>query len=373
MKYVVIDWLEFYCIEPQGFSEEVFFRQEWLVDMREYGTRIYRDVWTVHVPARDFAFEVRRGMKSSGVMADGSCHIRVQNRSCYTHSPAQLLWDLLTPLGFIFRSVSRVDLASDFVLFDSGLSPKKFLKRVLNGNYRMALKTLRKDIVQCTWQSVDPNYISYRFGDVVVRIYDKSLELRQVSLSEKKRKNYILALWMQWGLIPSIPDFMSDSCPHVYRLEFQIQSSSRGWIRDGDGQFQELDIDTLCSASRVASLYACLVMSYFQFHTFKKGSEPSSASVVDLFRFGAIDAKPLHPVRPEQEHEVDRKLRLLRFLAQINVQLSASISEPHKADLMRVQHSLLALLRSENITRYQVEAWKKSLSTQPSLFDDCPF
>lgn len=361
MKYVAIDWLEIYVIEPAGFGIDALESAGFSVEVREYGTRIYHDVWTCVELDSGLSFEVRRGLKSLGVMPSGSAHLRATNKSCYMSNPAEFLWRVCELFGFTFRSISRVDIASDFVLFDSGISPKKFLKRVLNGSYRMALRTTRKDIVQCTWDNADPNYVSYMFGDVLVRLYDKSLELLQVSLSESKRKSYILALWLDFGLISSVHEFLADSLPHVYRLEFQIQSSSRGWVRDGDGKFMECTIDTLCSPALLSDLYLSMCSSYFQFHTYKKGAAASDASVVSLFDFRGSRASVLHPVRPQSVMDVDTKFKLLRFLSQIDSQISSSLSAPHRGSLMDVRDSLRALLRDADVPGHVVSEWRETL------------
>lgn len=310
MKYVVIDWLEVFVDLDEGFTIERFEEEGCHVEVREYGTRIYNIMATIHDPFLHGGFEIRCSPKSSAILSVSAAHLKVLNKDCYMQDPADFIWRVICKYRMTYRSISRVDLATDFTIFDSGIDPTSFIRRVLAGTYRRALKSVRKDVVQDSWDNCTPNYIAYQGRDVTVRLYDKTLELIQVATPQKRA--YIGALWVRDGLIPSVAAMYSKDVQHVFRLEFQIQSSSKEWVLDGEGQYMQAGIDTLCSYPETYALFAGLMRTYFDFYVYKKESDPTSCAQVRLM--DCTKGMPvLKPVTSREVHECSTRLEFLEI------------------------------------------------------------
>ena len=87
-RCVNLDWLEVHAYEPIVTSlNAIYFRsQGWIVDEREYGTRVYREMFTLRGRDNMPLLEVRRNPASqglNGVHQANECHIRLVNRACY--------------------------------------------------------------------------------------------------------------------------------------------------------------------------------------------------------------------------------------------------------------------------------------------------
>lgn len=365
MKYVVIDWLEVFVDLPSGFSLESFVDAGCSVEPRDYGTRIYNVMATVHDHDLRGGFEIRCCPKSSAVLSLTAAHVKVLNKDCYLNDPAVFLWAVICKYGFVYRSIARCDLACDFVKFDSGIPPVSFVKRVLGGVYRRDVRGLRRDVVQDSWTNAIPNYVAYQNRDVTVRLYDKTLELVQVASSQKRA--YITSLWVRSGFIPDVTALYRDSVPHVWRLEFQISSSSKDWLKIGKGEYVENSIDTYVSQSATMSLFRSLVASYFSFWVYKKGCEVDSCSPVRLFD-GMADVPRLRPVRPVAVHQASVRLELLDIYTKLRSWSQRRSYGSLSARFESLADDVIALARSaSDLKDSDVDAIRRRMR-DPELF-----
>lgn len=371
MKYLIIDWFEIFVEEPAGFSMDSYREADCTVEARDYGTRVYQEVATVHDHQLGFSFEVRRVPKSNGVLAVGSCHLKMCNDVCYMMNPAEAAYLVCCKYRLSYKSVARVDVCTDFLKFDSGITPLSFLKRVLNGVYRRSISGLRKDVVQENWGSVSPNYVAWHSNDIFVRLYDKTLELRQVASPSKRA--YISALWVSHGLLKSAHEIYDDSISHVWRLEFQIMSSSKDWVKiDKSGYFLN-SLDTWSSSSESFELFRSLLASYFTFYVFKRGSDISSCERVRLFdcERGAVR---ITRVVSNEVHQASFKLRLLALIADIDKYKSDASFARLKSSLEAIRCEAERLLRSESdLTDDDIYAMRDKISSIHSDSLPIPF
>ena len=94
-----IDWLECYCLEDSiGYPHDAdyFRRKGWEVKERDYGTPMYRQMFTLYDHYSEPFLEVRRVPKSDEVKVHGlfnqySCHVRLCNRACYADNAAGMM------------------------------------------------------------------------------------------------------------------------------------------------------------------------------------------------------------------------------------------------------------------------------------------
>lgn len=278
-----LDWLEVHCLEP-SYSDlrtaDYFRRCGWVVREREYGTKVYQEMFTLLEPnTSEPMIEIRRSpnlAKSDGlqVLDPLSCHIRLANRACYFQSPAALLWQFLVEYKYEFRRISRIDLALDFEKFDSGDYPAKFLLRYLRGTYRKINVTRVNPHGEDLWEGQSWNSISWgaKKSKVGTKLYDKTRELREV-----KDKPYIRQSWLACGLIDDfysmtkVKEDGTSYTPAIWRLEFSLTSDVRGWVviedestKDGKRSIRNT-LDCYFSDQQCLDIFASLVDHYFHF------------------------------------------------------------------------------------------------------------
>lgn len=231
--------------------------------------------------------EVRRAPSSVGSAAAAryfdprSCHIRLCNRTCYAYDAATIMQRFLDEHGFVFQSISRIDLCLDFEKFDSGDDPFKFLTRYLKGRYAK--------VNQCTiavhgkdeWDGRNYNSVSWgsKKSPVFTRFYDKTLELK-----EGKDKPYIRQAWASCGLVDDFIQLTKKGAdgavykPRIWRLEFAIQSSVKNWVcfdvdENGNSTHRSKRNELSVYANRdlLEPMFASLVAHYFHFKRFYEG------------------------------------------------------------------------------------------------------
>lgn len=241
-RCINIDWLEVYAIESNiGFPHNAdFFRNiGWQVVERDYGTRVYKEMFTLYDTQGHPIIEIRRNPKSSwydmnkGILDPYGCHIRLTNRACYFDDAAGFMQQFLERYMYNCNRISRIDICLDFEKFDTGDDPQKFLDRYINKKYskinqgRIGLNGLDK------WDGRYWN--SVRWGNknsmVSTKFYDKTLEL-----SEVKDKPYIRQAWFLSGLVEDWFELTKKNSqgeiykPRIWRLEYSIKSSQKNWF-----------------------------------------------------------------------------------------------------------------------------------------------
>ena len=89
-RCVNIDWLEVYVLESNDrfpCNAEYFRRQGYQVHEREYGTRVYKEMFEITSEAGDPLIEIRRnpasGSSDFNGLVEQSCHIRLPNWMLY--------------------------------------------------------------------------------------------------------------------------------------------------------------------------------------------------------------------------------------------------------------------------------------------------
>lgn len=236
-----IDWLEVYCLESNQrypCNAEYFERCGYSVRQREYGTRVYKEMFEILNDNGDPVIEIRRNPASGSSEFNGlveqSCHIRLPNWMLYQGNPVQFLQEFLLKNDYIFKRIYRIDIAYDFETFDSGDSPGRFAKRYLAGRYRKInqcfLSAHGNDTwSECKWQSLSWGSMS---SMVTTKLYNKTLELSE----GKNDKPWIKTCWMVNGLIDNPMSMTKRNAlgelykPEIWRVEFAMMSQADGWL-----------------------------------------------------------------------------------------------------------------------------------------------
>lgn len=290
LRCVNIDWLEVYCTEDLDLfpcDAEYYRRQGIWVEERDYGTRQYSQMFTIL--DRDYLpfCEIRRAPVAgtnaarAGIFAANSCHIKLHNRYCYLTEAVNIFADFLHYHRYTIKRLYRIDLCIDFELFDKGDKPSDFVHRYVSSKFTKINQSELTAHCRDRWDSRDWNSLSWGSPASMVstKLYNKSLELAQV-----KDKPYIRGSWFNAGLIDDVskktktkPDGTIYT-PVIWRLEFSIKSSARGWyeVEDCNGKKtktlkQTHDLGCYATKKQQLDAIAFLCHHYFHFKIFEKG------------------------------------------------------------------------------------------------------
>ena len=410
-RCINLDWLEVYCTEScesYPYDANYYTSKGYLVRERDYGTRQYKQMFTV-LDAEGFAFcEIRRAPVSSdaaqckvGMYDPYSCHIKLANRYCYHPQAVRIFSDFLNEHKYSVNRIFRLDIALDFTKFDYGDDPNEVMKRYVSGRYTKINQGTLTAHAQDTWESRNWNSLSWGSEKSMVstKFYEKSLELKQ-----SKDKPYIRYAWQCAGLVDDYNDLCKivdgeKTYPKIYRVEFSIRSSARGWfvVEDCNGNKQKKLVrgHTLADyETRQQLVESFASLSYYSFH-FKKyeaGIRKDRCQDKVLFDFGLnhkpyrIDhlmndtpkSTPLERLRKQLE-----LYRLLHLTAEnreaINLLLhdinrlmvSQSMSDPYDKRESLILQQLIALRMSKLSNRpleKDVQLIQQLLNIQDDLF-----
>lgn len=279
-RCVNIDWLEVFCLEDIGIprNADFFKKNDFKVKEREYGTPQYREMFTIYDADNFPQFEVRRNpyslKKNGGIFLPNACHIRLSNRACYKIAPIDDLRKFLIAYNYSYQSLSRIDICLDFNVFDSGETPKNFIKKYTKEEIskinQSAFYQFGKDVSNIfmhgrdAWNERIINSIKWGSdtSSITTKLYNKSLELQQV-----KDKFYIRDAWKDAKLKDN----------EVWRIEFSLNSSFK--ILEKKENFenkqkyfalkaQETNLHNLCNydtREKLLRYFHILAAKYFQF------------------------------------------------------------------------------------------------------------
>lgn len=281
-RCINIDWLEVHCIEPREPRDADYFRSlGFEVSEREFGTRVYEQMFTIYTPDGQPFVEVRRSPHKTNdhdkfqVLEIGSCHLRLHNRTCYFNDAGKLMEDFINRYGFTFRRIAKIDICLDFEKFDSGDSPAAFVRRYLKGKYAKVNQCNISMHGKDCWDGQEWNSLSWgsKKSPIFTRLYNKTLELKEV-----KDKPYIRQAWASSGLVDDFIQLTKRNekgewyKPEIWRLEFSIASSVRNWVcfdvdENGNKTHRSLrnDLSRYRTRRDLETMFNSLVKHYFHF------------------------------------------------------------------------------------------------------------
>lgn len=328
MRCINLDWLEVYALEPieQGLNAEYFRAKGWHVEERDYGTRIYEEMFTLYDHETDYKLlEIRRHpkQKDGAILPLNAVHIRLTNRTCYYDNAAKILKDFMQMYNYEFVRISRVDICLDFERFDFGDDPQKFIYRYMKGKYS---KINQANIHahgddnwnQREWYSLSWGSIKSAIG---TKLYLKTKELKEVS-----DKPYIRYSWFLCGLVDNPNTLQKRKAdgqiyePDIWRLEFSIRSDVRGWfVYEKDGDFRQKrsiknTLEMYMGKPALIAIFNSLQEHYFHFRKYDSAKTKYQCERKVLFDFGTDEEimKIQHPSSDLKPVSFD--MRLLKYL-----------------------------------------------------------
>lgn len=300
-RCVNLDWLEVHAREPIGQPHNAdYFREHGCeVQEREYGTRVYREMFVIMGSDGLPSIEVRRNPSSqglNGIHDAEETHIRLHNRMCYFDDCAIRLRDFLDFHHYTDIRISRIDICLDFVRFDFGDDPAKFVRRYLKHQYA---KINQGDINvhgKDGWEGQDWN--SLKWGNplsiVSTKMYNKTMELKDHK-SGLYGKPYIRQAWYLCGFIDDMQRVtMNGELVNVWRVEFSVRSPKANWAtielngHPNDKYSLPNKLDVYTNRLDILTAFASLARHYFRFKKYKKGVRKDRCEDKKLFDFSDV-------------------------------------------------------------------------------------
>lgn len=284
--------------EPYGQPHNAdFFREQGLfVTEREYGTRVYREMFVIDGYDGLPIIEVRRNPASqglNGIHDETECHIRLVNRGCYMDNAAEAFRKFLSSFGYVEWRISRVDVCLDFTEFDRGDDPQAFVRRYFKHRYSKINQGRISSHGDDTWSGQEWNSLSWgsKNSSVTTKMYNKTLELYDRK-SGTYGKPYIRQAWVIAGLIDDWQHVTKEGVPvNVWRVEFSLRSPEKNWVRielNGKAKnYQSLrnTLESFMGRDRILVMFAALANHYFRFKKYDANIRKDRCSDKVLFDF----------------------------------------------------------------------------------------
>lgn len=366
MRCINIDWLEVYCLEDAKrypVDAQYYRDRMYHVHERPYGTRQYKDMFTVYDAHDQPMIEIRRRPYTSMeagravFMEPYACHLRLVNRYCYHQSPVAVLRAFMLEHGYTLKGIYRIDICLDFVRFDKGDRPADFMRRYMQGKYCKINQAAISAHGTDNWQERVWNSVSWgaRTSLVNTKFYNKSLELAQdETVKSRKRqkaqsqvstkmynksmelttahdKPYIRWAWYQAGLtdspleVTAPPQDGDTQRQDIWRVEFSIKASSAKWylIEDCNGKKVQIieaphTLNLYDSREKLLMQFASLAFHYFHFKHYEEGVRKDRCKDKVLFRINTADhvykVTTLAKANNEQRTPLQKYLSKLRLM-----------------------------------------------------------
>lgn len=250
---------------------------------REYGSKVWRDIFTIEDEHGHAFMEVRRAPKSE-IIAQNITHLRLVNRYCYFEDAPDIMQAFLDTHGYEFHHITRVDICLDFEYFDYGDKPRDFMRRYIEGKFSKINQANVHAHGSDEWSGRVWNSVSWGApsSDVGTKFYNKTLELYD-PITKRYGKPYIREAWQAAHLVDDMTDCTKVGkdgeryTVEVWRVEFSIRSSVRKWFcielngKQRNKQSIRNTLDMYNSKAKLLILFASLSEHYFHFkHLIKR-------------------------------------------------------------------------------------------------------
>lgn len=297
-RCVNLDWLEVHAREPidQPRDASYYMEKGFIVHIRDYGTRVYRQMFVLEGNDGENLLEIRRDPASqglNGIHDPNECHIRLCNRTCYFDNAAEAFSQFLSEHGYTDIRISRVDICLDFVKFDKGDDPQAFVRRYFRHKYAKINQGRINTHGEDTWTGQEWNSLSWgsKTSAVTTKMYNKTMELHDTK-TDTFKKPYIRQAWQLCHMIDNWQRCtLNGEIVYVWRVEFSLRSSVKGWVPieiDGNPKnYQSLRNTLECYEGRdkLLVMFASLANHYFHFKKYKIGKRKDRCADKILFDF----------------------------------------------------------------------------------------
>lgn len=285
---VSFDWLQIYCD-----IADATFPREFKLNKLEYGSKHFASITEIRL--YDELIAVMESDPRSKVLKPHCAIIKFANRLLYMPYRNQYIKHFLLSCKIKFISITRMDIAIDFLKFKNGLLPQTLINNFLSEKF---VKNGRgKFTVIGEIENVkEVEYL--RFGskksDVQVYLYNKSKEMR-----EKVYKPYIAENFKRLG---------KKEEEDVWRLEFALKAGACKFLDESTGEYFKLDLSILDNDELLLDIVKELSNKYFKFKINDGQKNKTRMKDVDLLD---IDKGNLRRIKITESNDVLKKDKVM--------------------------------------------------------------
>lgn len=272
---IVLDWLTVHVKVPridfEAIDSTVYIVKE------KMQTRHFKSIYTIYRD-KDHTDEMAAFVchPHSGILDEDSGLLKINNKYLYQQDFYEFVKSFLDHLELIFVSISRIDIALDFLRFKNNLNPENFIRRHLSGDLLKLGKSSGRIAYKVT--SAKKNRMeTLKFGsetsDVTYTLYNKVQEL-----NDKKMKPWIMENWRANGW---------DGKKIVWRLEFSLKSNTKAvfeYDEHGESLGQILVFKELESLLKLDKIFQYHFNKYFVFVRNVKTKRKDRCPKIELFK-----------------------------------------------------------------------------------------
>ena len=254
-----------------------------MLEVQPYGTAQFSMMAKVYLSREEFGTLL--AFPRISTLPRNAMSFKVTNRWLYMPDWRAKLQFVFAALRLQARSISRLDIAADFNLFNCGLHPIEFIRQFMAGEIKHKGRgaghvdfVQRYAYIQRQNKLIDTlNFNALTIGkkssDAHCYLYNKSLELEQI-----KMKPWIVDCWRHAGF--DVDD--------VWRLEVTCKAKALRFRSRRDDKFVELTFDDLISGNSMVYLndfYMMMIRSLFFFFYPTGQRNVSREKMMDLFGY----------------------------------------------------------------------------------------
>ena len=391
-RCINLDWLEVCALEPitKPLDADYFRSCGLVVHEREYGSKVWRSIFTIEDSGGHAFLEVRREPKSE-IIAPNITHLRLVNRYCYFEDATDIMQSFMNTHGYEFHHITRVDICLDFEYFDYGDKPREFMRRYIEGKFSKINQANVHAHGTDEWAGRVWNSVSWGApsSDVGTKFYNKTLELYD-PVTKRYGKPYIREAWQATHLVDDMTTMTKRGqdgklyTPEIWRVEFSIRSSVRKWFcielggKTRNKQSIRNTLDMYNSKPKLLILFASLAEHYFHFKylikRYKFYEEGHSSGYAlrkdrcpDKLLFKWKDTQQFYKVEKEYisgNNKPDRQnTRLLGMLKEFrDTTLNSEVKASASVIITYLEDNIAKLDIANNLTRADIVALRLALA-----------
>lgn len=241
---IVLDWLSIYCLGTINDTENYTFK------LLDYHTRQFSKVYEIYFRSKKIGIVTAEPL--SKILNAKALIIKFENSLLYMAALNHFVFKFLKETKLFFKSITRCDIAQDFLRFSNDYHPQQFIRDFFTGTN---LKNGRGTFQAIGEQKSKTVYDYLKFGSRLtgrhIYLYNKSKELREV-----KEKQHIKDYWKLNNL---------DTGADVWRLEFSFKGAKNKLLDELSGLLTKISLPDLFNFEKLKEIFLTAVNQLFAF------------------------------------------------------------------------------------------------------------
>lgn len=311
----------------------------------EYHTRQFTKVYEIFYKSKKIGTVTAE--PASKILNPKALIIKFENALLYTAALKHFVFKFLKETKLIFKSITRADIARDFLRFADETHPQEFIRKFFTGEI---LKNGRGKFQAIGEQKTRTVYEYLKFGSPTtgrhIYLYNKSNELREV-----KEKHHIRDFWKLNNLATGAD---------VWRIEFSFKGSKNKIIDQLSGLLEKIKLEDLFN---FVKLYEILNTAINQLFSFKSNDGTKNKTRMDDIKLFEEPDKTRKLISLPDQTDTTRSQRIM-LKSMIKEYAETIQKDSNKAFF--IEQSIVIIAARYNLMKYLRE--KLQFTAAPILY-----